>query len=178
MRKLFIIVLCLGLLATGVNAFAEDEKKFIGGNYGVGVMYSGEEMWTLTLDIGVDKWGIIFGIFGNGGESGEVRDRNTSNYGRTYIGETDESVFGIDVGYAWKIAKHLRIGVEGSMANVTQYDKYSDRRFTENYYLVETKDEYIFGAGVNAGIPLHKNFEIISSYNSIKGVSGGLMFRW
>ena len=171
--KLMCIVLCLGCLAIGSTAIAEN-VNYNGGKYGTGILYSSDEIITWTFDVN----GIIIGIFGKNWDMAEERDSGTSNYGRTKIGEVNDSVIGFDLGYSWKINKYLRVGVEGTYAYVTQYDKYKDYRFSENYYLDKTDSENQFGGGILIGIPIHRHIELIGSANSVKGVGGGLIFRW
>jgi len=152
----------LGFASEYVNS-TDSEIKF----RGVGIMYSSEDIITINISGGNYKNIFTIGICFNP-EPGEVRDSYTSNYGRTKIDGKEESYYGLDFGYSRRVARHLRLGIEGSFGYETEYEKFRDYRFTEDYYLDET-DRII-------GIPLTDNFEIITSINSIKGFSGGIMF--
>ena len=166
MFKKIVLILIAWLLIIATVEAADD-------NTGIGLLYSNKNITTFTVQF---SNGFNFGFFMDPA-SGEERKANTSNYGGVKIGE-DTSVYGLDVGYSKKVYKHLRIGAEASAGYRTEYSKYSDRRFTEGYYLSEEDDEFLLGVGAIAAIPFTDNFEIISSYNSIKGISGGIIIRF
>lgn len=166
-KTAFILMITVVLLLSSAVVEAKND------NPGLGLLYSTKNVCTITLHA---YNGFNFGFFIESAP-GETREAGTSNYGRTKIGK-DESTYGLDIGYSEKIARHLRLGIELSAGYKTKYSKYSDHRFTEGYYLSEEDSEFLLGAGVVVSIPLSKEFEITSSYNSIKGVSLGLTIRF
>ena len=102
MKKLFVGILMIFLMVGfgGVtNVRASNDVKYNGEGDGIGILYSGEEIITMSIDFN----GWIIGIFGKNWSSAETRDANTSNYGRTKIGEVDGETYGLDVGYSWKV---------------------------------------------------------------------------
>lgn len=131
----------------------------------------------LTAGIGI-RDGIIIGFFTTReAMSAETREAGTSNYGQTKIEEID-TVTGMDIGYTQTISEHLVLGTEASIGVETHYSKYSDHRFTEDYYLSEESSKWVFGIGLIVTIPINKKFELASSYNSIKGTSLGIIIRF
>lgn len=157
-------------VAVGDDAFPS-YKELRGG---VTMSYSTEGVFTIQ---GHGSSGIYLGYFFDT-TPGEVRDRDTSNYGRTQLDGTERDLYGIDIGYTKRVLEWLRLGVEASIGYEIEYSKYSDRRFTEDYYLVEESSDVVFGAGVSAGIPITKGFELIGGYNSLKGVVLGIGGVW
>lgn len=169
--KLFSLVSLLLMTPLAItSALAAD---YYGGNSGVGLLHNSEGIFTGTLDIR----GFTIGIFGKNWSGAEEREAGTSNYGRTKIGDFD-SIYGIDLGYGYPVAKYLRIGVEVSGGQKTTYGKYSDKRFTEGYYISEEDSEWITGIGVTAAVPVTKNIEIVINSNTLKGGGGGVIFRF
>jgi hypothetical protein len=157
MHKFMIMLICLSMLTFGTTAFAEDINYMGTGRFAGGLLYSSDKIITLSVDFD----GIIFGIFGKNLSSTE-----------------EEETFGLDLGYSWKIHKYCRLGLEGSVATISNYDKYIDNNLSGNYYIVKRDNEIKFGVGLILAIPINKKFELIGSANSIKGIGGGLMIRW
>jgi hypothetical protein len=168
-----IVSLVSLLLMTSLTISSTSAADYYGGNSGLGFLYSSEGVFTGTVDIR----GFTIGIFGKNWSTAEERDPGTSNYGRTKIGNFD-SIYGIDLGYSYPVAKYLRIGVEVSGGQKTTYGKYSDNRFTEGYYISEEESKWITGVGVTAAVPVTKNIEIVINSNTLKGGGGGVIFRF
>ena len=58
------------------------------------------------------------------------------------------------------------------------YSKYSDRRFSEGYYISKEENEWIAGIGVTAALSFLEIIEIVINGNTIKGYGGGIIFRF
>ena len=164
-----VVVLLFG---TCNVAIAEDMTAELRG--GITLSYSTEEVFSMNFH---SENGFNGGIFFDT-TPGEVRDRDTSNYGRTKLDGTERDLYGIDIGYSIRVLRLLRLGIEVSVGYETEYSKYSDYRFTEGYYLVEEKSDVVVGAGANAGILITKRLEITGGYNSLKGIVFGLGYVW
>jgi len=181
MCKLLILVMCLGMLAIGATAFAEGDYKYLGYDShpgGLGCKFSSEGVLSAG-GYGFGKsWGGYADIILKGASSEEKRERNTSNYGRTKVEENVEDAFGITIGVTRKVFEHLWLGVEGTVAWESSSDRYRDRRFTEDSYLVEEDDYITGGVGVSMIVPVFQQMDIIGSYNTYKGYGGGFIVRF
>ncbi len=167
MKRLSIVLLFTAIIWTVFLAPAS------AGDIGFSILYSDEDVITGSVFFG----GLHLSYFQNGEGGAEKRQSGTSNYGKTKMGEVD-NLEGFDIGYSWKIAQYLKLGVEGSVGFETHYSKYRDRRFTEGYYLDEEYSETVYGVGAIAIIPIHEDFWIVFSANSIKGISAGFSLSY
>lgn len=171
MRILKLITLVSLLLV--VTSITTSAAVYKGGRSGVGALYSSEGIFTGTFDV----QGLTLGVFGKNWTTAEKRKAGTSNYGQTRIGDVD-SIYGLDIGYSYPVFDFLRIGSEVSGGVETKYGKYRDARFSEGYYISEEDEEWIVGVGLTAAIPVTENIEIAINGNTIKGLGGGILFRF
>lgn len=73
---------------------------------------------------------------------------------------------GVDIGHSKKIFKHLRLGAEVSMAYINPLDREKKHRGVD------------LGIGAVVAIPFDDVFELVGTYNTLKGVSGGFVVRF
>jgi opacity protein-like surface antigen len=172
MKKILSLTTLAFLLMTTV---ALAGGTYLGADTGVGVLVSEHNVVTLKGD---QADGFAFGLFAAGLDKSVMWD---------FRGKEDQ-MLGVDFGYTKPVAKYLRLGLEGSMAY--HNDKRTDTVTTEvmelqchEHYTTQTtrttyRDEYLLGAGVVVGVPVTEKFELMGTYNTLKGISAGFMFRF
>jgi hypothetical protein len=189
MKKLMSMIIVLSCVFTITStSFAKDK-------YGVGLMYSTEEVFTVIVD---GYKGFYLGAFWKNmdammntnetlNQTGIVytgHDNAMNTTGLIYTGE-EESMLGIDIGYAISPFEiigvddmdFLRFGLEGTVGYQETY--YNYRGLTEDYKnRVKVDDDVVFGCGIMVGISPLENFEIVGSINTLKGMSIGGMIRF
>ena len=76
----------------------------------------------------------------------------------------------IDTGYSRRIGDKFSFGGEFSFGSAVQFVNYPDNRFSDGGYSLRENKDGIFGVGVNASYFILAKLEVLTGYNSSKGI--------